>query len=126
MQKDGQCLPGANQSNDEAKSCMTSSCLFSRPKFLSFFIPFVLGNLIYQADGYAPNASVLQLAPGIVAGLICLSLYSVYGLARQRASRAGISRQMPIQADYMRKTNLTISQLDLDPSSALTPGSKEN
>jgi len=127
MQKDGQCSPEANPKSTRAKSCAKSSCLFSRPSFLFFVIPFLLTNLVYQAGGSAPNTyDISQLAPGVLAGLISLWIYGLFKLAKRASKRTSIDRNMPILADYMRRTDLTISQLDLDENSALTPGSKEN
>jgi len=104
-----------------------SSCLFSKPSFLFFAVPFLLTNLVYQAGGSTCNSfEFLQLVPGALAGLIGLAIYGIVKIARRTAKHSSTSRQMPIQADYMRRTNFTISQLELDENSAVTRGSKEN
>src|SRR5271170_4587052 len=115
MQKDGQCSPEATQT----KSCAISSCLFSKPSFLFFLVPFLLTNLVYQAGGSTCNGSAIsQLLPGALAGLFGIGLYSVIKFARRGLKHTSPHRQMPIQSDYMRRTNLTISELDLDENSA--------
>jgi len=126
MQKRGRCSSAASQSNDGEKLCMTSS-LFSSPSFLSFLVPFLLLSLVCQALGLFPEGpATFRWAPGLAAGLIGVVTYCLLKSRQKQASRRGFNRQMPILADYMRKTNLTISQLEGDENSALAPGSKEN
>jgi hypothetical protein len=127
MQKEDRCSPVAKQSSDpQTNSCAMSSCLFFKSGTLSFLIPFVAVNLIYQAGGSTCNSNcALEIFPGILAGLVGLTLYSLVKFGKRSFSHTSSKGQMPIQADYMRKTNLTIGQVELDENSALTPGSKE-
>jgi hypothetical protein len=128
MQKAGQRSPEASRSNDtQAKSCVVSSCLLSKLGFWAFFVPFALTTLVYQAGGSVCNGrAVSPVLLGFLAGMAGLCLYGAIKFAGRSLKKPSISREMPIQADYMRRTNLTISQLDLDENSALTRGSKEN
>jgi hypothetical protein len=126
MQKDDRCSPVTKHSSEpQTNSCAVSSCSFFKAGTLSFLIPFVVVNLIYQEGGSTCNVNCpMEIIPGILAGLVGLALYSLVKFVK-RLSHPSSNGQMPIQADYMRKTNLTIGQVELDENSALTPGSKE-
>jgi hypothetical protein len=128
MQSDCQYSFEANGSNGttEEESRKVKGCAVLKPGYFYFLVPFACVNLVFQS-GFACNGiSISPPVAGILAGLAGLTLYGLFRLASRFLSYTPKSDDLPIQADYMRRVNLNISQLDIDQNSAVTRRSKES
>jgi len=87
-------------------------------------VPFALASLINQVQthttalGQTSNGCVLtQLAPGICVGFVSLALYRGFKYLRDQIS-ASPADNLPIEADYMEKANLSAEEFESEKSGA--------
>jgi hypothetical protein len=114
----------AQRTDSTKKNCAGGACPLSNSNTLVFFVPFAIVSLVNQVQTQTAalgqtcdGCVVTQLAPGICAGFVSLALYRGIKYLRHQLS-ATPADNLPIQADYMEKANLSAEEFESEKSGA--------